>query len=95
MSGQCNHRVLSRFVSESNLLLEMEALVTALLGDALPAQITAVVDRLEAAADYGDGMPPAMVDEVRAAVRLVRNGQPCAGISALLSVRTGLGASPH
>jgi hypothetical protein len=70
-------------------------MVAALMGDALPAEITSITERLEAVAVHGDGVPPAAIDEVRSAIRLVRNGQPCAAVSALLSARLELGAPPR
>lgn len=81
--------------TQQSLLLEVEALVAALMGDALPAEVTSITERLEAAADPGDGLPAAAVDDVRNAIGLVRNGQPCAAVSALLTARTALGAPPR
>ena len=63
--------------------------------NALPAEITSITERLEATAVHGDGIPAAAIDEVRSAIRLVRNGQPCAAVSALLSARLELGAPPR
>ena len=65
------------------------------MGDALPAEITSTAERLEAAADRGDDISAAAIEEVRSAIRLVRNGQPCAAVSALLSARMELGAPPR
>lgn len=65
------------------------------MGDALPAEITSITERLEAAADHGDGIPTAAIDDIRNAIRLIRNSQPCAGVSALLSARMQLGAPPR
>jgi hypothetical protein len=81
--------------TQQSLLQEVEALVAALMGDALPAEITSIAERLEAAADHADGIPAAAIDEVRTAIRLVRNGQPCAAVSALLTARVELGAPPR
>jgi hypothetical protein len=67
-------------------------LVAALMGDALPAEVSTVVDRLEQAADHGNGLPPAAIEQVRSAIMLVRRGQPCAAVSALLGARSELGA---
>lgn len=91
---------MSEHVSASNttqqgLLQEVEAMVAALMGDALPAEIRSIAERLEAAAGQGDGIPAAAIEEVHSAIRLVRNGQPCAAVSALLSARLELGASPR
>ncbi len=95
MSRKCDSRVLSGCVSplsttQQSLLLDVDAVVAALLGDASSEQVKAIVDRLEDAADYGDGISPATVDEIRTAIRLVRSRQPCAGIDALVAVRTEL-----
>jgi hypothetical protein len=65
------------------------------MGDALPAEITSIAERLEAAADQGDDVPAGAIEEVHSAIRLVRNGQPCAAVSALLSARSELGAPPR
>ncbi|MCA1822207.1 MAG: hypothetical protein ABR528_11845 [Pseudonocardiaceae bacterium] len=81
--------------TQQSLLHEVEALVAALMGDALPAEITSIAERLEAAADQGDDVPAGAIEEVHSAIRLVRNGQPCAAVSALLSARLELGAPPR
>ena len=93
-------RVISARVSTSNttqqsLLLEVEALVAALMGDDLPAEVASITERLEAATDGGDGLPTAAIDDVRNAIKLVRNGRPCAAVSSLLSARVNLGAPPR
>jgi hypothetical protein len=80
--------------AQQNLLLELEALVAALMGDALPTEITSIVDRLEAAVDQQGGLPAAAIDEVRRAIGLVRGGQPCAAVSALLAARSELATPP-
>jgi hypothetical protein len=80
--------------AQQNLLHELEALVAALLGDATPAEINSIVDRLEAAADRQSGLPAAAVEEVRRAIGLVRRGQPCAAVSALLAARSELNTPP-
>jgi hypothetical protein len=80
--------------AQHNLLLELEALVAALMGDALPAEITSIVGRLEAAADHQGELPAAVIDEVRRAIGLVRSGQPCAAVSALLAARSELATPP-
>ena len=81
--------------TQQSLLLAVEALVAALMGDALPAEITSIAERLEAAADQADEVPAAAIDDVQNAIRLVRNGQPCAAVSALLAARLELGAPPR
>jgi hypothetical protein len=69
--------------------------MAALMGDALPAEITSGVDRLEAAADQAGDVPAAVIDEVWKAIELVRGGQPCAAVSALLAARSELGVPPR
>jgi hypothetical protein len=81
--------------TQQSLLLEVEALVAALMGDALPAEIKSIAERLEAAVDEGGNIPLPASDDVRSAIRLVRNGQPCAAVSALLTARAALGAPPR
>jgi hypothetical protein len=81
--------------TQQSLLLEVEALVAALMGDALPAEIRSIAERLEAAVDDGEDIPAAAIDDVRSAIGLVRNGQPCAAVSALLTARVALGAPPR
>ena len=91
-SGVRSARVSASHTTEQYLLHEVETLVAALMGDALPAEVTTIVDRLEQAADQGNDLPAAAVEQVRSAVALVRRGQPCAAVSALLSARSELGA---
>ncbi|HEV7830278.1 MAG TPA: hypothetical protein VGP04_15825 [Pseudonocardiaceae bacterium] len=81
--------------TQHSLLLEVEALVAALMGDALPAEIKSIAERLEAAVDEGRDIPAAARDDIRSAIRSVRNGQPCAAVSALLTARVALGAPPR
>jgi hypothetical protein len=81
--------------TRQSLLLEVEALVAALMGDALPAEIASLVERLEAAANYADGIPAPAVDEARKAIGLVRRGQPCAAVSALLAARSEFDVPPR
>ncbi|MGH3768599.1 MAG: hypothetical protein ACRDS0_22585 [Pseudonocardiaceae bacterium] len=81
--------------TQQSLLLEVEELVAALMGDALPAEVASIVQRLETAADQGEGLPVTAIGEVRSAIGLVRNGQPCAGVTALLAARIALGAPPR
>jgi hypothetical protein len=65
------------------------------MGDALPAEIKSIAERLEAAVDEGRDIPAAARDDIRSAIRSVRNGQPCAAVSALLTARVALGAPPR
>jgi hypothetical protein len=77
--------------TEQDLSLVIETLVVALMGDARPAEVTSLVDRLEAVLDHGAKLPPAVITEARSAIELVRGGRPCAGVSALLAARWELG----
>ncbi|MGH3696713.1 MAG: hypothetical protein ACRDRX_22465 [Pseudonocardiaceae bacterium] len=81
--------------TQQSLLLEVEALVAALMGDDLPAEVASTVERLEAATDAGHDLPAAAVGDVRNAIELVRSGRPCAAVSSLLSARVHLGAPPR
>ena len=67
--------------------------MAALMAGAQPAEVTPIVDRLEAAAGQGDGVPAAAIEQVRKAIELVRGGQPCAAVSALLSARSEIDAA--
>jgi hypothetical protein len=62
------------------------------MGDALPAEITFITERLETAADHADRVPATAIEDVQNAIKLVRNSQPCAAVSALLNARAALGA---
>jgi hypothetical protein len=68
--------------------------MAALMGDAQPAEVTSLVDRLEATLDQGRDVPTAAIAEVRSAIELVRGGQPCAAVSALLAARSKLSVTP-
>jgi hypothetical protein len=81
--------------TQQSFLLEIEALVAALMGDAQPAEITSLVDQLEVTVDHGEEIPLAAITDVRSAIELVRDGRPCAAVSALLAARSTLGAPPR
>ena len=80
--------------AQQNLLVELDALLESLLGHAPPTEITAIADRLETSADQQDGFPAAAIGEVRRAIELVRGGQNCAAVSALLAARSELDTPP-
>ncbi len=64
------------------------------MGEAQPAEVTSIVDRLEAVVDQVRDIPAAAITEVRSAIELVRGGQPCAAVSALLAARSELSMTP-
>ncbi|HVE95626.1 MAG TPA: hypothetical protein VNA67_01350 [Pseudonocardiaceae bacterium] len=80
--------------TQPDLSHEVDALVAALMGDAQPAEVTSLVDRLEAVLAQGRDVPAAVISEVRSAIELVRGGQPCAAVSALLAARSELSVMP-
>lgn len=74
---------------------EIEGLLAELLGEARSAELAQRATRLESAlsAPAGAGeFPAAVVDELRSAVELVREGQTSAAVSALLAARSAIGA---
>jgi hypothetical protein len=66
-----------------------------MMGDAHPAEITLIVDRLELVVDQENEIPAAAIIEIRSVIELVRGGQPCAAVSALLAARGELGRTPR
>lgn len=75
---------------------ELEAMLSALMAGGQPMELEIRADRLERV------MAPAALDmnvtvlaEVRSALQLVRSGEPCAAVSALLAARSALVSSPH
>lgn len=69
---------------------EVETLLATLMADPPAEQIGADTDRLEAAIESSSGAAPEALDELRSAVALVRGGQKCAAVSALLAARSVL-----
>ncbi|MCA1708241.1 MAG: hypothetical protein LC808_35175, partial [Actinobacteria bacterium] len=57
------------------------------MGDAQPAEVTPIVDRLEAVLDHGGEIPTAVITEARSAIELVWGGRSCAAVSVLLATR--------
>jgi hypothetical protein len=70
---------------------EVEQLLATLLAEPRPADLTPDADRLEAAVEAAGNAAPEAVDELRSAIALVRDGQPCAAVSALLAARSVIG----
>lgn len=65
------------------------------MADAPLAEIVPITHRLEAAMDRWDEIPVAAVAELRSAIDLMRGGQACATINALLAARSELTMPPH
>jgi hypothetical protein len=70
----------------------VEATIATLMGEGRsPATVDASAGRLEAAMEVSEGITPAALTELRSAIELLRDGQSCAAVSALLAVRSALG----
>lgn len=80
--------------AQQDLRLDIDALVNAFMADAPLTEIIPIVDRIGAAMDYWDGIPASAVAELRSAIDLMRGGQSCATISALLTARAELSTPP-
>lgn len=65
------------------------------MADTPVAELVPLVDRLEAAMDRWDEIPPAVVSELRSAIDLMRGGQAGATVSALLAARSELTMPPR
>lgn len=75
---------------ERVLPTEIESLLAALMAHEPPAELRAGADRLEAAVTAEDDIPSAAHDDLTTAIGLVRDGQPCPAVSALLAARSAL-----
>lgn len=64
------------------------------MADAPLAEIIPIVDRLKADMDRWDEIPTAAVTELHSAIDLMRGGQACATIAALLAARSELSMPP-
>jgi hypothetical protein len=51
---------------------------------------SAITDRIAAAVDHWDEIPPGAITELRSAIDLMRGGKACATVSALLAARSEL-----
>lgn len=76
--------------TQHDLSHEVDALTAALMGHAQPVDVACLVDRLEVIVSQVRDAPAAASTEVRSAIELVRGGQPCAAVSALLAARSEL-----
>ena len=63
--------------------------------DAQSVKITTFVHQLQFTLYHGQEIPLAAITDVRSAIELVRDGRPCAAVSALLAARSTLGAPPR
>jgi hypothetical protein len=90
-----SERVKTSDTAQQSLLLDVEALVAAFLGDAPIAELVPIVDRLAAAADHWGEIPAPAIAELRSAVELMRGGHACATVSALLAARSELSKPPR
>lgn len=77
--------------TQRDLPREVETLLATLLAEPRPDDLAPEADRLEAAVEAAGGAAPEAVAELRSAIALVRGGQPCAAVSALLAARSVLG----
>ncbi|MGH3754958.1 MAG: hypothetical protein ACRDRP_20120 [Pseudonocardiaceae bacterium] len=68
--------------------------MAAIMADASLSVIVPIVDRLEAAVDRWDEIPAAAITELRSAIDLMRGGQACATVTALLAARSELCMPP-
>lgn len=75
---------------ERVLPTEIESLLAALMASRPPAELRSGADRLEAAVTADDDVPSAARDDLTSAIDLIREGQPCAAVSALLAARSAL-----
>ena len=73
---------------------ELEAMLSALMAGGQPTELELRADRLERV------MAPAALDmnvtvlaEIRSGLQLIRSGEPCAAVSALLAARSALVSS--
>jgi hypothetical protein len=77
-------------ITRQDVLLALDALVAALMAQAPLAELVPLVDQLEVVAGQNSVMPTAVSTELRLAINLVRGGQPCPAVSALLAARSQL-----
>ncbi|HWR49155.1 MAG TPA: hypothetical protein VN327_16325 [Pseudonocardiaceae bacterium] len=76
--------------TQQSLVLDVDALVSAVMGEAPLAEVIPIVDRIKAAVDQWNEIPAGVIAELRAAIDLMWGGRACATISALLVARSGL-----
>ena len=88
-------RVTASDVIQQNLRHDVEALVAAIMADAPLPELIAITNRIAAAVDHWDGIPAGAIAELRSAIDLMRGGQACATVSALLAARSELNIRPE
>ena len=74
--------------TQQDVLASVDALVAALMAHAPIADLLPLVDRLEVVAGQASAIPTAVSTELRLAINLARDGQPCPAVSALLAARS-------
>lgn len=74
---------------------ELDALLSTLLAGALPVEQEVRADRLERAVASAGHLADEVREELNSAVTLVRDGQPCAAVTALLAARSALVPPPR
>ena len=77
-------------ITRQDVLLAVNALVAALMAPAPLAELLPLVDQLELVVSQNSVTPTAVSTELRLAINLVRGGQPCPAVSALLAARSQL-----
>jgi hypothetical protein len=77
-------------ITRQDVLLAVDALVAALMAPAPSAELLPLVDQLELVTGQNSVIPTAVATELRLAINLVRDGQPCPAVSALLAARSRL-----
>jgi hypothetical protein len=85
----------SHATAQQSLVNDVEALVAALMGDAPVAELIEITNRIAVAVEYWDDIPAGAIADLRSAIDLMRGGQGCATVSALLAARSELGVPPR
>ncbi len=85
----------SHTTAQQSLVKDVEALITALMGDAPVAELIEITNRIAAAVEYWDDIPAGAIVELRSAIDLMCGGQACATVSALLAARSELAVPPR
>lgn len=65
-------------------------MLSTLMAGAQPLELEIRADRLEGALHSAGEVGSVVLTEIRTALDLIRAGQPCAAVSALLAARSGL-----
>ncbi len=87
----CTVREVTEAATPQRVLpVEIESLLAALMAHEPPAELRAGADRLEAAVTVEGDVSTAALEDLNSAIDLVRAGEPCAAVSALLAARSAL-----